>query len=589
MSADLNERRTAQPVQPSIDDGADAVFDYWRVLKRRWMLFVGPAILVTAAVGFFALSLPSIYRSEAKILIEDQDISQNILGSTGTSYASQQIQLIAQRLLSIANIQALVDKFDVYKQKESETEIPPSALAARFRQNMELNVVSTDVIDARGRAGQAAIAFTLAFNNQDPVIAQEVTEELAKLFLSENQRSSSSETTRVSEVLDSALKDANAKLIEAEKELADFKATNEGALPEVHQLNISTIDRLEDQLSDVDSRIQALQQRKIQLTAQLVPLSPAAPVRLPSGETILGDQERLRALQAEYRRKSAIYKPDHPDIVSLKQEIETLQATVGNSGGYAQLQQQLQQEKQRLGALQERYSDDYPDVRASKDAIASLEAQLANMAPGESSTNEVADNPAYVLLNSQLQSANLELESLEKRKQDMQAKIDEHEEFVRQAPHVEMQYEALQRKYQNARANYADLQDRLRAADVAANVQQEITGRRFTLLEPAIVPIAPSSPNRLAIMVLGALIAFGVGAGCVILAEILDKSIRSVGQLTRVVGSPPVVVIPYLYDSRELALARSRRHYLVAAAISGSVVLIVYYNFFVHPLFSLSP
>ncbi|MFZ0548559.1 MAG: hypothetical protein WAM60_24130 [Candidatus Promineifilaceae bacterium] len=587
MSADFDERRTAQPVQASID-GAAPVFDYWRALKRRWVLFVGPALLVTVAAGFFVMSRPSIYRSEAKILIEDQDISQNILGSTGTSYASQQIQLIAQRLLSISNIQALVDKFDIYKQKESGVEIPPSSLAARFRENLELNVVNTSVIDPRGRSGQAAVAFTLAFNSRDPLIAQRVTEELAKLFLSENQRSSTSQTTRVSEVLDSALKDANAKLTTAEKELADFKSANEGALPEVHQLNISTIDRLEDQLSDVDTRIQALQQRKIQLTAQLAPLSPAAPVRLPSGETVMGDQDRLRALQAEYRRKSAIYKPDHPDIVALKQEIEQLQATVGNTSSYAQLQQQIQQEKQRLASLKERYSDDYPDVQASRDAIASLEAQLIDMTPGESSTDTVADNPAYVLVKSQLQSTNLEIQSLETKKKDIQAKLDEHEEYVRQAPLVEMQYEALQRKYQNAKANYADLQGRLRAADVAANVEQEITGRRFTLLEPAMVPIAPSSPNRPAMMVLGILVAFGVGAGCVVLAEILDKSIRSVSQLTRIVGSPPVVVIPYLHDSRERALARSRRHYLVAVAISGCVLLIVYYNFFVHPLFSLS-
>lgn len=588
MSAEFVERRTTQPVQSSIDDEVPSVFEYWRILRRRWILFAGPAVFVTAMVALFAMSRPSIYRSEAKILIEDQDVSANIIGATATSYASQQIQLTAQRLLSIANIQALVDKFDIYRQKESGADIPPGALAARFRQDMELNVVSTNIIDPRGRSGEAAIAFTLAFNSQNPVMAQKVTEELAQLFLSENARSNTSRTSRVSELLESSARAANDELIEAEKELADFKSANEGALPEVHQLNVSTIDRLEDQLSDVDTRIQALQQRKIQLTAQLVPLSPAAPVRLPSGETVMGDQERLRALQAEYGRKSAIYKPDHPDIVSLKQEIETLQAKVGNTGAYAQLQQQLQQEKQRLSVLRERYSDDYPDVIASNDAIATLEAQLANMTPLETSANEVADNPAYVLLQSQLQSADLELDSLDQRKKDIQAKIDEHEEYVRQAPQIEMQYEALQRKYQNARSSYADLQEKLRAAEMAASVDEEITGQRFTLLEPAILPFAPSGPNRRAIIVLGILIAIGVGAGCVVLAEILDKSIRGVSQLIRIAGSPPVVVIPYLYDAREVALARSRRHYLVAIMVSVCVLFAAYYFFFVSSLFSAS-
>jgi uncharacterized protein involved in exopolysaccharide biosynthesis len=560
-----------------------SLLEYWNILKRRRVLFVIPAIGIALVTAFYVLSMPAIYRSEATILIEDQEIPEDIVGATITNYASQQIQLISQRLITLKNINYVVDKIDVYQKKDSINDIPPAALAKRFRKDMELDMVSAETLNQRGQEVEIAVAFTLAFKSLDPVIAQKVTQELLELFLAENQRSGVSRTSGVLELLASAVNDANEELLSADAVIADFKVKHEGALPELYLLNLNVIDRAEQQLSDVSLRLQQLEQRKLQLSTQLAPLSPSAPVTLPSGETVMSDRDRLRALLMDFRRKSSIYQTDHPDIVKLEREIESLRRTVGDTGGYELLQKQLRQERENLEVLRDRYSDAHPDVKNSEAAIAEIESQLVATNPASLSQVEVADNPAYVLINTQLQSTDLEIKSLLQKRNELRATVAEHEALMRQAPRVEVQYEALLRTYENAKTKHSDLQKKMRAAEVAADVEQRITGQRFVLIEPPPLPIDPEPRNRSAIVMLGLLLAAGIGAGCVVLAELLDQSIRGPKVLAIIAGSPPLAVIPYLNNSEDVTSARTRRAFAITSFLAGTALSIVYVIYFLWP------
>lgn len=564
----------------STEEGEIPVAEYWNILKRRRYLFALPTIGIVLAVLLFVLGMPATYRSEATILIEDQEISKDLIGATMTNYASQQIQLISQRLFTAANIRAIIEKFDVYRTTDGEKPIPDDRLAERFRRHMELELLSEELINERGQAVESAVAFTLAFDDGDPEIAQEVTQELVTMFLSENQRSSAEKAAGVSDLLRTAVSEANAELLDAEAALANFKVENEGALPELRQLNLDTISRAEQQLSDITLRLQELQQRKLQLSVQLSALSPSAPVTLPSGETVMGDRGRLQALLVDYRRKSAIYQTGHPDLVRLEREIEVLSQSVGDAETYSLLQEQLRRERDNLTALRDRYSRDHPDIKNSEAAIRKLEAQLAVTNPKGVEFAEIADNPAYILVKTQLQAVELEVNSIRQKQRDLQAIIDEHEELIRKAPRIEGDYQELLRATDNARTKYTDLQARLRAAEVAADMDEGITGQRFVMIEPPLFPLQAEPRNRLAIMFLGMLLAGGVGVGCVVVAELMDDSIRSAEALSNIVGTAPLAIIPYLDNSADIARMRSRRMLLTLCFFAGTALCVVYIVYF---------
>ena len=558
-----------------------SLFEYLTILKRRRKLFVVPVSGIFLGLLVFALNMGATYRSEATVLIEEQEIPEDFIGATMSNYASQQIQLISQRLFTAGNIRKVVDEFEVYGPVDAGNKIPDSELARQFRDDMELELLSEEIIAPSGRAVEAAVAFTLAFSSPEPEMAQRVTQELVAMFLNENKRSSAVRTAGVSELLRTAVDDANQELLESEAELAEFRVRNDGALPELRQLNLDTIARAEQQLSDLNLRMQELEQRKLQLSVQLSALSPSAPVTLPSGETVMGDRDRLQALLVDYRRKSAIYQTGHPDLVRLEREIEILRQTVGGTETYSLLQEQLRQERERLAALRDRYSDNHPDIMNSEAAIGKLESQLAATNPRSSIRPEIADNPAYILIKTQLQAVDLEIGSQIQKKRELQSTIVEHEDLLRKAPRVEMHYEALLRTYNNAKAKHTDLQGKLRAAEVAADIEQGMTGQRFTLLEPPLFPIDPEPRNRVSLLFLGLLVALGVGAGLVAIAEFMDNSIRSAGNLEKIIGAPPLAVIPYLNNSVDISRARIRRIGLLATVAAGTALSVAYVIYFV--------
>jgi uncharacterized protein involved in exopolysaccharide biosynthesis len=179
-----------------------------------------------------------------------------------------------------------------------------------------------------------------------------------------------------------------------------------------------------------------------------------------------------------------------------------------------------------------------------------------------------------------LQSVDLEINSLRQRRQELQATIAKHEALIKKAPQIEMQYDGLLRTYDNVRAKHEDLQARLRAAEVATEMELGITGQRFTVVEPPLFPINAEPRNRASIGVLGLLVAFGVGAGFVMLAEFMDNSIRGARGVANIVGAQPLAVIPYLDNSVDIARARSKRVFVSLALFAGAAVSIVYFIFF---------
>ena len=550
------------------DQNSKTVADYIALYRRRRSWFWIPAATILGCALLAAILLPPTYRSVGRILIEDQEISSNLIGETVTSFATQQIQMISQRALTETKIRQIVEEFGIYDIDSSDPDVSNSMIAVRFRGDMGLNIVRADVIDPRSRAGQAAIGFNLAFSSSDPEVAQSVAEELVTLFLEENVNRRQERAEDVSKFLADAAARANAELERTEAELAAFKSANEGALPEDYEENASNVQRAEQQLSDTDLRIRQLDQRVIELSAQLSTLDPSSPVASSAEDTMMSDRDRLRMLSAEYRQKSARYRPGHPDLARLEREIAALQASVGDGDQYTQLTEQLEQERELLAARRLRYSENHPDVVRSQATIDRLGKELQGL-EAEPEPVEVANNPAYLVVSTQLQSSQVELRSLREQQQRLREKVSRALELIKRSPEVEVKYEGLRRQYDNAKMNFSELQTRLRAAEVADDVEEELLRGRFRLIEPPSLPLRPISPNRPAILMFGLILAVGIGGVLVLLSEAFDNRIYGSKAVEVLVGGPPLVTVPYLNNSADLAAAKRRR-----LAYAGAVGLV---------------
>jgi uncharacterized protein involved in exopolysaccharide biosynthesis len=88
--------------------------DYVNIIRRRKKVFAIATGIVMVLVITATFLWPKTYRSQAIILIEQQDIPADLVQTTITSYAQQRIEEIKQRIMTIGNIIGIVEEFGLY-------------------------------------------------------------------------------------------------------------------------------------------------------------------------------------------------------------------------------------------------------------------------------------------------------------------------------------------------------------------------------------------------------------------------------------------------------------------------------------------
>ncbi len=562
--------------------------DYLAILTRRKKQLIIPALVIMLLSILLAVGLPSVYRSEATILIEQQEIPADLVRSTVTSYAGERIQIINQRVMTTKNLGKIIDQYKLYKDERENTSI--ATLAAEMRDDIGLEMVSADVVDPRsGRPTTATIAFKLSFSHESPSKAQKVANELVSLYLNENLKRRTESAVETSGFLATESEKLQKRLAESEKRLAEFKEANINNLPELQQLNMQLMERAERDLSDTDSQIRNLDERIVYLRSELAQLSPNSTIYGADGQRILGSEDRLKALKSELVTLSTRYADTHPDIIKMRREIKALEEDVGSSGDPTELRKKLKEMKGELVTMKERYSEQHPDVKKLQRAIDATQAEL-DQALKEGEQEELAatktkpDNPAYIQIQTELEAAEGELGSLKQSREELKTKLVDFEERLLKSPQVEREYRELVREYDNITAKYQEIKAKQLQADMAEALEREKKGERFSLIEPPAVPEKPAKPNRMAILFLGFIFSIAGGVGTVAVAEGLSDAVGSTQELMNITGAPPLAVVPYIETDAERQRFEEIKQRLIIGVAVAIPILIILFHFFVKPL-----
>lgn len=560
--------------------------DYLAIVQRRKkqiLTVMGILALVSVIVAF---TLPPVYRSTATILIEEQEIPTDLVRSTITGYADQRIQVISQQVMTRANMMQIIEKYHLYpRQRRHETN---EEILARMRNDIKFNLVSADVIDRRsGVKTVAAIAFTLAYDGETPESAQKVANELTSLYLNENLKTRQQQTAETSTFLTEVANKLSGHISEIETKLAEFKAKNVGRLPELAQLNMQLRDRADSEIMEVDRRINMLEERKFYLEGQLAQMKPNSPMISAGGERILDSDERLKALQAQYASLAGVYSSDHPDVVKMRREIAALKKVTGGEDDSDEQAKQLTRMRAELAEMQQKYSAAHPDVVKLKKSIAALEkAHSQATAAGNDATPKfkMPENPAYITLQSQLESAKVELKTLRSKRNELKAQMAAYESRIEQTPQVEREYLDLNRDHENSLRSYQEVKAKQMEARVAQELEKDSKGERFSLIDPPELPEKPHSPNRPAILLLGMILSLGGGIAYAGVLESMDSSVKGSRTLSGLLAAPLLSVIPYIENVEDKRKKSRLKTSLGIGVIAGAALLLLLLHMFWMPL-----
>lgn len=525
--------------------------EYIEILKKYKFYSLLIFSLITLLSIGIAIKLPNVYKSTASILINQDNIPKDLVKSVETNYIEQRIQIIKSKIMSTENLSKIVDKFDLYPEMRETRS--PNSMADRMREAAHMEFVggSSVVNPSTGKLMKPTIGFTVSFDSHSPELAQKVTSELVNLYLNENIKQRTKVVEGAKKFLEQETDKLLNKISELESEIAKFKEENVALLPEVNRLNLSRVDRLDQQIRDSDTKIQALSEKISSYQIQLSTLNPHVTVFSAKGERIYGADDRLIILQAEYAALSSKYSTDHPDLVKMRKEISSLQREAGGSFNQAEYQKQLNDKQAELSGLMERYSEEHPDIKKLKIEIENLKTIIEKSPKAKRiSSQSSPTNPAYVNLQSIITSAQAELKAMLSTREKLASKLFSYEQKMTKVPEVERKYQALMRDYENATAKYREVKAKQMEASMAESMEKNTQGAEFILLEPPLVPETPFKPNRKAIVFLGILASVFISLGFIVIKESLKPTVYTSGRLASIIGEDPLVVVPYLNSKK---------------------------------------
>src|SRR3954454_5493727 len=212
--------------------------------RRIWLIAsFALGLLLTVALALF---LPSRFRSAGTILIEQQEMPQELVRSTVTSYADERIQVISKRVMTTETLLGIVRRYDLYpKERQTQTR---EALLKQMRKDIGLKMVSADVIDPRsGHPTSATIAFEVSYTSDNPDLAAKVANELTTLYLNENLNNRTQLARDAANFLEAEGDRLSKHIAELEVQMAKFKDQHFSQLPELTQFNMSTLDHTEEE------------------------------------------------------------------------------------------------------------------------------------------------------------------------------------------------------------------------------------------------------------------------------------------------------------------------------------------------------
>lgn len=491
--------------------GLALLVDVWS--RRKWLALLLFAAPFAGAVSI-AVTLPNLYGSTATVLVEQQQVPEGYVKSSVTGEADTRLHLIREKLLNRSSLTELIAKFNLYP--EFRKHAPEEAVVERMRKDISLEWKELQR-QVYGRDG--TFGFKVSYRGRDPETVAKVANTLAGEYVEENLKMRSRQATETTALLKKQLDEIKERHDEQERRITNFKQRHMGELPEQVEVNLSTLGRLNQELSLNNENQMRVLERRERLGKQLFDLNSGAPV--------------------------SVLNPD-----SLPYQLEKLRT--------------------ELTALRTRASNKHPDVKRMEGEIAAIEKALADAAmdakldPAQAAA--MLSNPEDI--KQALRDLDRDLKNLKADEQRLRQELAAYQRRVERSPQHAQEFQQLERDYKMTRDLYFSLLQRYEDAQLAETMEQARHSGQMRIIDPAMPSNTPSAPNRLRLLLMGLALSLGLAAGGVMLAEYRDKSFHDVEELRAFTRVPILVRIPLIETTGE----RRKKVALVGLRTAASLV-----------------
>lgn len=453
--------------------------------KRRW-LAVGVAWVVALVAAVVVPLIPNRYEAAAQVYVDTQTVLKPLMqGLAYTPDVDQQVHMLARTLITRPNIEHLADSPGI------GLDVPKSGIA-REQAILEL----TKRIKFEWVSG-AVNLYSISYRDVDGIRARRVVEALVDLFVSSGLVGKKRDSQEASQFIDEQIKEYDAKLVEAENRVKEFKMRHFGTSGVAGQDFFARMSALSDEVSRLRLDLAAAEQSRDAFKRQLTEENP----QLPS-DSLGGPQTAA---------------PSELDV-------------------------RIESQKKLLDEMLRRFTDQHPDVVATRRVIAQLEQQREREATSKAAAaaagkkTVAATSPVYQKLRVSLAEAEAQVASLRTQLSFKQARLEETRAMASRVPQVEAELAQLNRDYDIINKNYQGLVARRESASLGVKMDESSRLAEFRVVEPPRVSPKAIFPSRTHLALMAIVLAVALGVGVPIAIEFFWPTFRSVAALQAATG-----------------------------------------------------
>ncbi len=471
--------------------------------KKRYVFAIAVFLIVTASVAACYL-MPAVYEAKSTVFIERNVIENLIKDIAITPSMEERLEVLAYTLKSRSLLLKVIDELGIEVDRNDQAEM--DKLIGGLQKNTE---IATDI----KRHNTEMNLFIVSFEDRDPAFARDYVNTLVRCYIEGNLSEKREEAYGANRFLGEQIKYFKEKLDGAEAEIVNFRK-DKGIFVAVDEgMVVQEIKTHKEKLEELKIQKMELQARRGLIKKQIKEESPYTVAMF--GRSSDDPKTRLLFLKKNLNELLMKYTENYPEVIRVRAEIELLEKQLGDKK-----------------TLQETRTADAEESQRAETEMSTL-------------------NPLYQRLKEELATTGLELAALEARQKHLGQLIETKEAYLRDIPSEKKKLLDMEREKNTFRKIYEDLVHRLGQSEVSKQMEVQDKASTFRVVDPAVLPTKPVSPNRLKIMLMGLFGGLAGGLGTVFGFDYMDKSVKNVDSL-RSLGVPVLAMIPHIQEPDEV-------------------------------------
>jgi len=481
------------------------------ILRGKWIVF-GVFLAVLGGTVLFTKLVDPVYKASSQVLLNTKELQSSLFLDAARVDG---VKNITQNELAILNSTSLADTVaqrlidQQYLDPATKRRIPITvpqgeALPDSVLPLKDVASAITDAVDFDPVRESDVI--TISAKSKDPAEAALIANTFAESYRDRNIYMSRAKTRSFREFLD-------AQAAAKKKELGDIENNLQAYM---EKQGIVSLD------DESKVTIDKLSQLEAQRDATEIDLKKLK-------NTLASYQEQLPQQETNVARVMA--EASDPYIRLLQEQIAKLQ-----------VQRDVTMAQNPSSVGREILNDKVKEIESQ---IAQLTARLqkrtdtflSNLTP-QSGTGQ--DAASYLKsVKSKIIETSIDISSIEAKKKALEEVIQQYERVFDKIPQKSMELARLQRARASDEKLYLMLQEKFNEA----NITEQSNIGYIEIIEPASIPIKPSSPKLLINIAVGIILGLGLGLVVVFVKEFLDVRIQSPEELKRHGFNPLAAVV----------------------------------------------